>query len=151
VTPKKKEKPAPAAPSSGTTAPVQAVAEQARRFVECAAIVRAARDALLPTFIAQSGRTLPEALLQRSGEGPRAASVEAVVESEIALEALAQHFDERARALLLLPVALGERERPAPVQNLSADAVVHTKDVQSELGIAQQKTVAGTPDHSPAT
>lgn len=150
MTAKKKEKTAPTPPAAGATAPVQAIVEQARRFIECAAIVRAARDAILPTFIPQPGRSLPEVLLQRPGEGPRPATVEAVVDSEIALEELARRFDERARALLLLPVALGEREPPASVQNLSADAVVQTKDVQLELGISQKK-VAGSPDQSSAT
>lgn len=143
---KKKEKKAAAPASSGTTAAVQAVVEHARRFVECAAIVRAAGEAVLPTFMPQSGRTLPEVLLRRVGEGPRPATVDAVVDAELAIEGLARQFEERARALLVLPVSLGEQEPPPATEGLSFDTVVRTTDIEFDLGIA--KKVAGGVDPS---
>lgn len=81
-----------------TTAPVHAVAASADVFIEAAAIIRAVLADIVPRFHATEDR-LPPLLLQRRGQGPRAASVEAIVHAESELEGLARALESQAHEL----------------------------------------------------
>lgn len=105
VTRSNKGKTLEAVPPSPKRVPVQDVVHHASKFIEVAAIVRSVREEVLPRFRGVGSREA-HALLQRSGEGPREASVEAIVDAEIALERLAVSFDEQAHALLDLTVVV---------------------------------------------
>lgn len=120
-------------PPSGAS--VQDVTAHASRLVEAAALVRAARDTLAPTFAGGADGRMPDVLLQRPGAGPRPASVDAVLDAEAALEEAARRFEDRARDLLKLrvPVELGDGAR-ADGDELVRDEAVRRADVAFGFG-----------------
>lgn len=123
-------------------ASVQDITARAGGFIESAAIVRAAREAIAPAFASGPDVTcMPDALLQRRGAGPRPALTEAIVTAEFALEEVARQFEEHARGLLHLrvQVELGDGTR-ADGDELIHDEVVRRSDLEFALAAGEKKT-----------
>lgn len=140
---KKKNAPKEKTPSnegpSVTTVAVQAVVAHACHLGEVAAIVRAAAAEFVIRFNGDDYR-LPELLLQRKGSGARPATVEAIMAAELALGELARDLEARARALLKLPVDVGDVVDPAsPVTGIGFDHVVHRDLLEGALRSGVEK------------
>lgn len=127
-----------------TTAAVQDVVAQACHLGEVTAILRSVSTEFISRFNGD-GHKLPELLLQRRGSGPRPATVEVIIAAEMALEGLAREFDARARALLNLPVDVGEKEDlPQSVESFGFEQVVHRDHLESALRSAIPKKTSGS-------
>lgn len=124
---------------AASTALLRDMAAHADRSIEVAAIIRATAGDIINRFHSDDGR-LPVFLLQRRGAGPRAATTAAIVDAEIALEELARTFDARAREILDLPIALGERDAPEP-GDFTSDEVVSREMVELELKVSRRSGV----------
>lgn len=126
-----KKKPTEPAPS------VQALFMQSRRCVEAATIVRAVSQQIVSQFHSDNGLP-PLLLLQRRGEGPRAATTEAIVDATITLEGVARHFESRARELLGLP-ELGGTGEDESSEGLIVDEFVTRESAEAEFKMVAKK------------
>lgn len=119
----------------GRTALLRDMAAHGDRSIETAAIIRSTAQAIVGRFHSDNHR-LPQFLLQRRGAGPRAASTEAIVDAEIALEALARSYETRAREILDQPIELGTRDAPAAGE-FTVDEVVERDAAALEIRTAR--------------
>lgn len=119
-------------------ASVQKLFTQSRQCVEAATIVRAVSQQIVLQFHSDNDLRLPLLLLQRQGEGPRAATTEAIVEATTTLEGVARHFEARARELLGLPEFDGPSQT-TPSEELIIDEVVPRESAEAEFKMAAKR------------
>jgi hypothetical protein len=128
-------------PSNGSAmASVKDIAAHASHLREVIAIVRAASLEYIGQF-SGIGHDLPELLLQRDGQGARAATVEAVLEAEGLLEGIARDLESRANALLSTTVeSSGMLDHVHAVPGIGLDQVVRREGLSSILRPRRHET-----------